>query len=173
MKRTIRFSAETDRDLLRLDKVMHDGNVTATISELIRTECRRRFGHDYDVNATSDMAATPKVAHIEIATPKVASTKKGKKEAAPAVAPQEVPNATPEMAQAVPVETPKEVVEDPVADLQAAFDAAGEVVGKDVAPDPSKPVPSWKEKLEADRVRLAEEAKRPKPKEFTGITKQA
>ena len=36
---------------------------------------------------------------------------------------------------------------------------------------PSKPVPSWKEKLEADRVRLAEESKRPKTKTFFGAVR--
>ena len=88
IKRTIRFSPETDRDLLRLDRVMHQGNVTATISELIRTECRRRFGENYDVDATPNMAATPEVAPVvkqqDTATSKAAKGKK--KVATPAVA---------------------------------------------------------------------------------------
>jgi hypothetical protein len=181
MKRTIRFSPETDRDLLRLDKVMHDGNVTATISELIRTECRRRFGADYDVDATSAVAATPEVAHTEVATPRVASPKKEKKPATSAVASPESQDAAPEVASCEhievvnpsplsdPIEPPEEFLMPDSA--FEAFEAVEHPV--EVVPDPSNPVPSWKAKLEADRVRLAEEAKKPKPKEFTGITKQA
>jgi hypothetical protein len=70
-----------------------------------------------------------------------------------------------------------EVDLDPFKDLQDHLmsDTAFEAVEapKEVVPDPSGPIPAWKAKLEADRVRLAEEAKKPKPKEFTGITQQA
>jgi hypothetical protein len=182
MKRTIRFSKETDRDLLRLDRVMHQGNVTATISELIRTECRRRFGENYDVDATPDMAATPEVAPVvkqqDTATSKAA---KGKKKAAtPAVAeysidaPKDlVPTPVVEEGFTLVVD-PSEIHPQPVSEFlmpDSAFEALEEP--KEVVPDPSAPVPAWKAKLEADRVRLAEEAKLPKPKVFTGITHQA
>jgi len=41
-RRTLRFSPETDTQLEALAKVMHAGNMTATISELIRAEVGRR-----------------------------------------------------------------------------------------------------------------------------------
>jgi hypothetical protein len=41
-RRTLRFSPETDAQLEALAKVMHAGNMTATISELIRAEVDRR-----------------------------------------------------------------------------------------------------------------------------------
>jgi hypothetical protein len=64
MKRSIKFSPETERDLKRLAIVMHDGNITATVSELIRTECRRKFGENYDIEATPEVATTPEVAPV-------------------------------------------------------------------------------------------------------------
>jgi hypothetical protein len=42
IRRTLRFSPETDRQLEPLAKAMHAGNMTATIAELIRAEISRR-----------------------------------------------------------------------------------------------------------------------------------
>jgi hypothetical protein len=178
MKRSIKFSIETERDLQHLAIVMHDGNVTATVSELIRTECRRRFGENYDIEATSEVVTTPQVVSV---------IKKQNKATRGVVSPIKK-DTTPAVAE-YSINVPKDLVPNPVVEEGVAF-----VVG----PSQTHPQPSSEFLMDASAFKVVEEAvkakeppagdkyaearriaaekmaaKKAAPKTFTGITSQA
>lgn len=132
MKRSIQFSLETEQDLKRLAIAMHSGNITATVSELIRTECRRRFGDNYDIEPTPEV----------VTTPQVVSVVKKKKKPTPQVVNQSEAHTT----SGVVVDAPSHVPEPPTeASLPDPFTNPIVPAPPDpevLPPVPQKPVPS-------------------------------
>jgi hypothetical protein len=184
MKRSIQFSADTERDLKRLALTMHSGNITATVSELIRTECRRRFGENYDIEPTSEVVTTPQVVPVmkkkKSTTPQVVSQSEAHTTSEVVVdAPSHVPEPPPEASLPDPFTNPiVEVPFDPEVPIPAPKHPEATSGGNNKAlgetPErlkQEKRVLVTPEQLEAAAKKLA--AKKAAPKPITGITSVA